>query len=108
MKSPFIEKLLTFYREDPNDPFNLYALTLEYQKIDITEAEKLYKKLLHDHPEYLPTYYQAAQFFIGIQDNDRAIEAFREGIDLAIRQKNNKTQTELTRARQAFEDEQMD
>ena len=29
-----IEQLKQFAKEDPNDPFNKYALALEYQKTD--------------------------------------------------------------------------
>ena len=108
MKTPFLEKLLSFYEEDPEDPFNVYALALEYQKINVDEARKFFEKLLTDHPEYLPTYYQAAQFFIDAEESSRAEVIFKQGIDLAVRQKNHKAQIELDRAYRSFKDEQME
>jgi lipoprotein NlpI len=35
-----LEQLHQFLQEDPADPFNLYALAIEYQKTDIPHALK--------------------------------------------------------------------
>ena len=107
MKTSLLEKLLGFYEEEPGDPFNAYALALECQKHDAGEAEKYFNLLLNHHPEYLPTYYHAAQFF-SVQEPEKAAAIFEKGIDLAIRQRNVKAQQELSRAFRTFQDEQMD
>ncbi len=108
METSFLEKLLTFYEEDPDDPFNLYALALEYQKYDATNASKFYKELLAKHPEYLPTYYHAAQFFGNLEELEMAEFIFKIGIELAKKQQNSKVEQELIRAYQSHQDEQMD
>lgn len=108
MKNTFLEKLLVFYEEDPRDPFNIYALALEYQKSDATKAADYFGQLLREFPTYLPTYYHAAQLFSAIGENEKAVQAFQKGIELAREQGNAKTQQELLRALRSFEDEQMD
>ncbi len=108
MKTSLLKKLSDFYEEEPNDPFNAYALALEYEKFDRSQAREWYDLLLSGFPEYLPTYYQAAQFFIAEDNNEKAEHLFKKGIELAGKLKNNKIQQELTRALKAHEDEQGD
>ncbi|MBU1822126.1 MAG: tetratricopeptide repeat protein [Bacteroidetes bacterium] len=108
MKTSRLEKLLEFYQEDPNDPFNSYALALEYQKNDTSQAEAAFEQLLAKFPDYLPSYYTAAQFFVSQDQNLRAEEIFKTGIQLAQFQQNTKAYQELVRAYRAFQDEQMD
>ena len=108
MENTLLEKLLVFYEEDPGDPFNLYALALEYQKHDARKAVAYFDQLLEDFPTYLPTYYHAAQLFGNRGENEKANRTFHKGIELATEQGNAKTQQELVRALRMFEDEQMD
>ncbi len=104
----FLKKLLDFYEEDPNDPFNLYALALEYQKFDMDKASSMYDELLANHPKYLPTYYHAAQFFGNLEEVERAENIYSQGIQLAQEQRNNKAEIELTRAYRSFQDDRSD
>lgn len=108
MENTLLEKLLIFYEEDPGDPFNLYALALEYQKHDASKAAASFDQLLEDFPTYLPAYYHAAQLFSILGEFEKASRTFDTGIKLATEQGNVKTQQELTRALRMFEDEQMD
>lgn len=108
MQTTFLEKLLAFYEEDPGDPFNLYALALEYQKFDASKASRFYSELLSRYPEYLPTYYHAAQFFTNSEQIERAEFIYKSGIELAKNQQNSKAEIELTRAYRSFQDEQAD
>jgi tetratricopeptide (TPR) repeat protein len=90
-----IKLLEQFCEENPNDPFNLYALALEYQLDDTKKATLLFEKLLHDFPEYLPTYYQAVDFFGNQNEFARAIEIAKQGIEKAKLARENKTLGEL-------------
>lgn len=108
MENTLLENLLVFYEEDPGDPFNLYALALEYQKHDAREAAASFDRLLEKFPTYLPTYYHAAQLFSNMDENEKASRTFHRGIELATEQGNAKTQQELIRALRTFEDEHMD
>jgi len=105
MKNSLLENLIAFFEEDPNDPFNIYALALEYQKTDTSKAELYFNILLDQHPDYLATYYSAAAFFAAEGANEKAEKIYQKGIDLALHMKNTKTHQELVRAYRFFLDE---
>jgi Tfp pilus assembly protein PilF len=105
MEKTLLQNLLVFYEEDPNDPFNIYALALEYMKTDNGQAEKYFNKLLEEHPDYLATYYPAAAFFAGLDRIEKAELIYQKGIDLALLNNNTKTHQELLRAYRSFLDE---
>ncbi|MBX2966454.1 MAG: tetratricopeptide repeat protein [Cyclobacteriaceae bacterium] len=93
-----IEHLLKYLEEDPNDAFSLYALALEYKDDKPAEAERLFSQLLAAHPDYLPTYYQAAQLMETTGQVDKALKLYATGIDLAKQQNNQATLRELKAA----------
>lgn len=105
MNSALLTSLLAFYKEDPTDPFNVYALALEYQKYDLEKARFYFDDLLKDHPKYLATYYSAGQFFVNVEEYERAMAVYQVGIELAKGQGNMKTLSELQRAMRSLEDE---
>ncbi|TLV03151.1 tetratricopeptide repeat protein [Dyadobacter luticola] len=105
MSSNILSSLIGFYEEDPGDPFNIYALAIEYAKFDPGKAKHFFNILLTEHPDYLPTYYHAGAFFAGEENIQKAEEIYQKGVDLARSQKNVKAQQELTRAYNAFLDE---
>ena len=59
-----LNQLLEFYKEDPKDPFTIYALAMEYLKLDVNESRKYYELLLTEHRHYVGTYYHAAKLYI--------------------------------------------
>lgn len=93
-----ITQLEKFYAEEPGDPFNAYALALEYQKQNTARAGELFHQLLEAHRDYLPTYYHAAKFFEASGDRQKAIDVFEKGIALARRLNNAKALRELQSA----------
>lgn len=90
-----LEQLRQFAEDDPKDPFNLYALALEYLKSDVNEAANLFKRLLQQHEGYLPTYYQAATLKEQQGDRNAALQILEKGISIAKQQNESKTQREL-------------
>ena len=90
-----LEQLQQFFAEDPNDPFNIYALALEYQKINPTKAKELFDKLLTEHKMYLPTYYHAANLYLNLDLREEAIVVLQNGIVLAKQQNEMKAMREL-------------
>ena len=56
MATDRIKQLEKFYEEDPLDPFNAYALALEYLHSEPQKSRLLFESLLQGHAEYLPTY----------------------------------------------------
>jgi hypothetical protein len=108
MNNNRLELLLQFYTEDPADPFNGYALAMEYQHKDTAKAKYYLDELLEKHPEYLPTYYHAAALYAAMENHGRAEELYQKGMQLALQQQNTKTYQELQRAHRQFLDEQED
>ena len=99
-----LEQLQQFVDDDPNDPFNLYALALEFIKSDTSKAEALFNRLLSEHDTYLPSYYQAGDLFESTGKHERAIEVLKKGITLARNAGEMKTLRELQTMLEEFED----
>jgi Tfp pilus assembly protein PilF len=93
-----IDQLEAFLAEDPTDPFNHYALALEYLKADTTRALQQFEYLLKEHPSYLPTYYPFAHLLIEMKHPDRGEQVFLLGVDQARRANDSKTLRELQAA----------
>jgi len=92
-----IRQLEKFLEEDPDDPFNTYALALEHVKGDKDKARSLFEKLLKEKPDYLPTYYPFAQLLI--ETGGEITEAvFKQGIETARRLNDQKALKELNNA----------
>ncbi|HTJ53253.1 MAG TPA: hypothetical protein VL443_27550 [Cyclobacteriaceae bacterium] len=95
MMPTLLEQLQQFYIEDPSDPFNLYALALEYQKTDAIKAKELFYQLMKEHENYLPSYYHFGNLLIAMEQADEATEVLQKGIDLAKQKNELKTMREL-------------
>ncbi len=93
-----IKQLQQFIAEDPRDPFNSYALALEYLKFDPSEAGRLFENLMMIHPEYLPVYYPYAQWLIERKENEKAESVFQKGILTAKAQHDHKALKEILAA----------
>ncbi|WP_297334977.1 tetratricopeptide repeat protein [Algoriphagus sp.] len=99
---PRIKLLEQFIKEEPENPFNWYALALEYQKINHAETKDIFLRIRQQFPTYLPLYYTAAEYFEHCQDYENAAKFFREGIHLAKNQSNAKALRELQNRYQNF------
>jgi Tfp pilus assembly protein PilF len=93
-----LDQLRQFYEEDPSDPFNIYGLALEYLKSDLAKSKALFDELMSKHPEYLPVYYHAAKLYADLNETDRAISIYQEGIAQAKKLKDQKALRELQSA----------
>ena len=98
MSASRLNQLLQYYKDEPNDPFNLYALALEYLKSDVTKAKGFFDLLLNDHEEYLASYYHAARLYQELADKEKAIQLYEKGILIAKKNKDFKTLKELQSA----------
>ncbi len=93
-----VRQLEAFAKEDPTDPFNLYALALEYLKMEPARALVLFEQLVVDHPRYLPTYYPFAHLLIDLQEYARAEQIFAAGVEVARHAQDAKAMRELNNA----------
>jgi hypothetical protein len=95
-----IRMLKQYAEEDPGDPFNHYALALEYLKVDAGEARRLFEYLITNHPDYLPAYYPFAQLLSENKENQKAEVTIQMGIEIARAAGDLKTLHELQSAHQ--------
>ncbi|MBC7450796.1 MAG: hypothetical protein H7259_04845 [Cytophagales bacterium] len=98
-----LEYLLQLHQEQPEDPFLLYGIALEYQKSESPETSSVFDQLLTTFPSYLPTYYQAAAYFSEGGLHEKALTIYTIGIELAQQQNELKTLAELKNAKQNLE-----
>lgn len=97
--------LLDMLKDDPKDPFLLYALALEHVKdTEIEAATDLLKALLMNHPDYLATYYQLGKLHEHQGQIEEAIEVYKKGEKIASDQRDLKTKSELSEAIWELED----
>jgi len=101
MSETRLKTLLKFYEEDPADPFNLYALALEYQKTDLAKSDELFTGLMRDFPDYVPAYYHAAKLKVDLNQSQSALKIYQTGIEIAKQQNEKKAEQEL---RSAYEE----
>jgi tetratricopeptide (TPR) repeat protein len=97
-----IEQLIEFSKEEPDNPFNFYALALEYQNTNGQKAAEYYDKLLNEFDHYLPTYYHAGLFFADQGDTSKSKRIYEKGISLAKAKNDAHALRELQNAYQNF------
>jgi hypothetical protein len=107
MQNTRLAILKQYYEEDSSDPFNGYALAMEYMNSDLGLAQKHLEELLQTHADYLPTYYQAGMAFSESRDSHFVGAIYEKGLELALVQQNNKAYQELQRAYRGYLDEEM-
>jgi tetratricopeptide (TPR) repeat protein len=90
-----LETLLAFYEEDPNDPFTIYAIAMEYEKTAISQALTFYQRLLTQHPDYTGTYYHAARLYASVNRRQEADDIYRKGLEITKNLGKNKDFQEL-------------
>lgn len=101
--SSMIEQLEKFIEDEPDDPFNHYALALEYMKVNVVRAQGLFEELVLKHSQYVPTYYQLGNLYADLGKPDEAITTFEKGIAVAREMNDVKAVRELTAARDAID-----
>ena len=102
MNSQRLKLLQEYLKNDPNDPFNLYAIATEYRDEAPQKALEYYEQLLTQHPDYLPTYYHAANLYAELNEGAKAEEIYNKGIALAKHQGNSLALRELQNALDEF------
>jgi hypothetical protein len=98
MENSRLTQLIQYYKEEPADPFNVYALAIEYLKTDLKLAKEYFEILLNEHADYLPTYYHAAKLYQDLSLKESAISVYEKGIELAKAKKEMKALRELQSA----------
>ena len=90
-----LEQLLEFYKEDPSDPFTIYAIATEYLKIDTEKSRQYYDLLLTDHENYVGTYYHAGKLYEQLGQKDKAEQIYKKGMQISRQEGNMHAFAEL-------------
>ena len=91
--------MLKKYMDDnPEDPFNIYALALEYVDLNVKISKSYFDKLLTKNPDYLPTYYHAENLYLELDNFEEAKKLYNKGIIIAEKQGDINTLNELKNA----------
>jgi len=98
-----IDQLRTFLQQDPDQPFPRYALALELKsrgdpKAAVTELEELLRRA----PDYLAAYLQLGMLLQGENRFADAKGVLERGQQVARKQGNSHTLSELTSALEAL------
>lgn len=102
MNSERLDQLLDFQKDDPNDPFIIYAIATEYIATNAKKALEYYELLLAQHADYLATYYHVAKLYADLEESEKAEAAFKKGIALAKSQNESLALRELQNAYMEF------
>lgn len=98
-----IALLKKFMEEEPENPFNSYALAMEYYDTNPVQSLLLLTRLSEQFPSYLPTYFKLAHLQWEEENWEGAESTFTAGITLAEEQKDFKALGELRASYQNFQ-----
>jgi Tfp pilus assembly protein PilF len=94
-----ISTLAKAVKEHPEDPFYRFTLALEILKINQPKKAKvLFESIRDQNPEYVGVYYHLAKLYEQLGENKKAQETYTSGIEVATRQKDGHTNSELKAA----------
>jgi len=94
-----LEKLLEFYKNDPQDEFVQYALATEYVRLNETDkALQFYEGLIQNHPNYIGTYYHLAKLYEKLNRVQDAVDTYESGMQVAREIRDQHALSELQRA----------
>ena len=102
-----LEKLQEFLKAEPNDSFTRYAIGLEYRSMkNFPKAIEALESLIIGDPGYVATYYQLADCYREIKENEKAKICYQKGIVQAKATNDLHTVSELQMALDELEDEE--
>lgn len=97
-----IYQLKAMRKEQPNDPFIIYALGNEYMHTDAEVALTYFEILLNEHPNYTATYYHAAHIYMELMQKEKARATFLKGLEVCQQAGDQHALRELKTAYQNF------
>ena len=104
MNKERIALLEEYVRQDPQDPFNHYALALEYLHAHPAEALGRLQKVIEQFPYYLPSYYPCAELTAMLGSAAAALTLAESGMTMALKAGDRKTASELLTLAESIQD----
>ncbi len=96
--------LKALLEDDPNDGFLLFAIAKEYEGMhDFDQALISYHLLLEKDPMYVGLYYHLGALYQEIDEMDKALDIYTQGIQIAISIKDLHALSELKSAKMNLE-----
>jgi len=93
------QMLEEFVTAKPNDAFARYGLAVDCANAgDAAEADRHFKTLLTNHPEYIAAYFQYGQFLARTGRTDEARSTLTTGIATALRTGDDHARSEMEAA----------
>lgn len=106
MSSPRLQQLLTFLEKTPKEPFLLFAVAKEYEKLQQRQdALQYYQQLVTDSPDYVGTYYHLGKLQEQLDQPAAAWKTYTQGIRVAQQAGDQHSLSELAGARLELGDE---
>jgi len=100
-----LNELRQLEKEEPNDPFVLYAIGLELYKSDSFEAaEKQLLKIASVHTDYCPVFFKLGQWYAEDDREEDALIYFNKALLIAEKEKDKKAVNEIKEAIYMIED----
>ncbi|MBW4891325.1 tetratricopeptide repeat protein [Mucilaginibacter sp. HMF5004] len=91
-----LDKLLDFFKDEPNDEFLKYALATEYLRLNETDKSLFYyEDLIKNHPRYVGTYYHLGKLYEALNRKDDAVKTYETGMLIAKDLRDNHALSEL-------------
>ena len=94
-----LQQLQNFLKEEPNDPFLLYAMATEYLKMeDLPQALAFYLKTIEADENYVGTYYHLGKLYEKLTNPTAAEQAYKKGMSISRSLQQNHAFSELQQA----------
>jgi len=91
-----LEKLLDFFKNEPDDPFLKYALATEYLRLNETDKALAYfEDLINKHADYTGTYYHLGKLYEALNRKQDAINIYEKGMKITRERRDNHAFSEL-------------
>ena len=94
-----IEQLQEFLKDDISDSFLQYALALEYVRVKENDiARDCFLKLIKEDKNYVASYYQLGKLYESLNEVEKAMGVYKNGIEIAQKIEKKTTLLELQEA----------
>lgn len=101
-----LEQLSGLLASSPNDAFLLFAVAKEYEKHgNDSEALAFYLRLQETNPNYTGLYYHLGKMYEKQQDFSRAIQTYKQGIEICKQAGDRHAMSELAGALMGIEED---
>lgn len=98
-KKKNIKILASNIQKDPDDLFSKFALALELLKInEVQKAQLLFETVLKQDSGYVGVYYHLGKLYQSKEQYDKALQTFRDGVQIADTKQDQHAKSELQEA----------